>query len=121
MSPTSNGCDLICDALEQLSSQRIKIVRIGTSTNRPDLDKKYGIHIKPTEKDAQIRIQDILEKAKIVVSASFSLHSNSLERSQHVYDTVIIDDASMVSEADVVTSLKHGCTRAIMVGNPALV
>lgn len=52
------------------------------------------------------------------MSATFSLHSNSLEKSLHEFDTVIIDDASMVSEADTITSLRHGCQRAILMGNP---
>jgi superfamily I DNA and/or RNA helicase len=37
-----------------------------------------------------------------------------------MYDTVIIDDASMVSEADTVTALKHGCQRAVLLGNQML-
>ena len=53
-----------------------------------------------------------------MVSATFSLHSNSIERSLHEFDTVIIDDANMISEADTITSLRHGCLRAIMLGNP---
>lgn len=50
VSPTSNGCDLILDALK--GSSKLKIVRIGSSTNRPDLDKQFGLQIKPTDKDA---------------------------------------------------------------------
>jgi len=47
VSPTANGCDLILDKLKPLSKQ-YKILRIGTSKLRPDLNKKYGLNI--TEK-----------------------------------------------------------------------
>jgi len=34
---------------------------------------------------------------------------------------VIIDDASMISEAETISSLKHGCQRAILLGNQMLI
>ena len=65
-------------------------------------------------------MQAAIGAAQIVVSASFSLHSNALERSVHSFDTVLIDDAGMISEADVITSLRHGAERAILMSNPDL-
>ncbi len=94
-------------------------MRLGSSL-RADIEKKFGINVNPKDDNAQVKVQAVLEKAKIVVSASFSLHSNSLERSNLIYDTVIIDDANMVSEADTITALKHGCQRAIFLGNQML-
>lgn len=97
-------------------NKHYKIVRLGASS-RADIEKKFGINVNPKDQNASIKVQAVLEKAQIVVCASFSLHSNSLERSHLSYDTVIIDDASMVSEADTITALKHGCQRAIFLGN----
>lgn len=118
VSPTSNGCDLILDLLSPLG---LKVRRLGTSSSRPDLDKKFAIDfIKSKDHEAQAKAQALLEQAEIVVAAAFSLHSSHLERSPFVYDTVVIDDASMVTEADTLTALKHGCQRAILIGNPDL-
>ena len=33
------------------------------------------------------------------------------------FDTVIVDDASVVSEADILIALKHSALRLIVVGN----
>ncbi len=100
-------------------AKHFKILRIGQSA-RADLEKKFGLKVNPKEEQAQIKIQKVLQEAQIVVCASFSLHSNSLEKSQILYDTVIIDDASMISEADTVSALKHGCLRAVLLGNQML-
>jgi hypothetical protein len=37
-----------------------------------------------------------------------------------VFDTVIFDDANLVNETDCLSALRHGCTRAILFGNPEL-
>ena len=56
----------------------------------------------------------------MVISATFSLHSHALEKSMLNFDTVIIDDASMVSETECLAALRHGALRAILIGNPVL-
>ena len=44
VSPTSNGCDHILNLLSPLSKV-YKIIRIGNSTSKPDLDKKFGLNL----------------------------------------------------------------------------
>ena len=43
-----------------------------------------------------------------------------MDRTQVVFDTVIIDDANLVNETDCLSALRHGCIRAILFGNPDL-
>jgi hypothetical protein len=51
------------------------------------------------------------------VTATFSLHSNQLEKTVHSFDTVLVDDAGMISEPDIITSLSHDAKRAIFFVN----
>ena len=51
VSPTSNGCDHILDLLTPIS-KNFKIVRLGQSISRSDLDKKFGININPKEENS---------------------------------------------------------------------
>jgi len=51
VSPTANGCDQILDKLNTLD-KAIKVVRLGQSHSRPDLDKKYGLNINPKQENA---------------------------------------------------------------------
>lgn len=40
---------------------------------------------------------------------------------EHLFDTVIVDDASLVSEADLIwAALRYGCQRLILLGNDKL-
>lgn len=55
VSPTANGCDQILDKLKTLNKS-VKIVRLGQSHSRPDLDKKYGININPKQENASILV-----------------------------------------------------------------
>ena len=42
------------------------------------------------------------------------------EKTEHLFDTVIMDDASIVSEVNCLQSFKKGCLRAILLGNAQL-
>lgn len=41
-----------------------------------------------------------------------------MDRTKEVFDTVIIDDAHLVNEADCLAALRHGAERAVLIGNP---
>jgi superfamily I DNA and/or RNA helicase len=40
-----------------------------------------------------------------------------MDRTASRFDTVIIDDANLVNETDCLAALRHGCERAILIGN----
>jgi len=58
-----------------------------------------------------------LNKAHIVLCGSFSLRQHAMDRTASRFDTVIIDDANLVNETDCLAALRHGCERAILIGN----
>lgn len=116
VSPTSNGCDFILDLLIPISKTQ-KIIRFGQSNAREDLNKLFTLNISRDADNSSQLIQQHIAEASIVVAAQFSLHSNQLLNTRHIFDTVLIDDANMISEADVITSLCHGTKRAILFYN----
>ena len=121
VSPTTHAIDLILDKFDSISDQ-VKILRIGHSLTRTDLNQKYALEVLKEKDDPQAaeKVQAKLEEAQVIITAVSSLRQNSLERSLHTFDTVIIDDASLVNEADCLAALRHGASRLIMLGNSIL-
>ena len=55
-----------------------------------------------------------------MLTGTSSLRQHALEKCLHSFDTVIIDDANLVNEADCLSALRHGAIRLIILGNPAI-
>jgi hypothetical protein len=119
VSPTANGIDHILDLLTPCA-KKFKILRLGQSVWRNDLNKLFALNVPPKSDNSQQLMQEQIAKAQVVVTASFSLHSNALEKTLYQFDTVLIDDASMISEADIISSLRRDTKRAILFSNPEM-
>ena len=65
----------------------------------------------------QAQVQTKIGKAHVIVTAAFSLHSNAIEKCPHQFDTVLVDDASMISESDVISSLRKEAKRLVLYFN----
>ena len=59
----------------------------------------------------------MIRKAQLVFSAVHSLTSLALEKTIAKFDTIIVDDANLVNEIDILQALKHSGVRLIMLGN----
>ena len=92
------------------------------SHTRPDLNKKFALEIPKTRDnpEAAIKIQDTIKASQIVITGADSLKQHALEKTPYVFDTVIIDDASLINEADCLAALRHGAVRLILLGNSAI-
>ena len=121
VSPSAHAIDLLLDKLTPVS-KKVNILRIGTSHTRPDLNKKFALEIPKTKDnpEAAIKVQERIKSAQIVITGADSLKQHSLEKSPHIFDTVIIDDASLINEADCLAALRHGAVRMILFGNSAI-
>ena len=65
--------DLLLDKLEPISAQA-KVIRVGLSHSRPDLNKKFALHqVQKNEPEGAAKVQAQLEEAQIVVAATSSL------------------------------------------------
>jgi superfamily I DNA and/or RNA helicase len=116
----NHAVDLLLDKLAVIAD-KISIVRLGTSMNRDDLNRKYALEAtKKNDAIAYTRVQDRMDRAKILVTGTFSLRQHALEKSPLLFDTVIFDDASLINETDCLSALSHGANRAIFLGNRVL-
>ena len=117
VTPSSHAVDLILDKLSPIAD-RVKIRRLGQSLTRKDLNTKYALDV-PIRNDGTSfdKVQGQIEKAQILISATFSLRQHILEKSPHQFDTVIFDDAGLINETDCLAALRHGANRAILIGN----
>ncbi|TNV82488.1 hypothetical protein FGO68_gene10529 [Halteria grandinella] len=121
VSPNSYTVDQL---LLKLSGEKYSMLRIGHSINDEALNKKYSIdhlsgaiHQKEhTEKVDQAKYA-LLESAQIVFLSFQQLSSILFDRSGVKFDTVLIDDASLITESDVLQTLKYGAHRLILLGN----
>ena len=52
-----------------------------------------------------------------MVTATSSLRQHALEKCPHKFDTLIVDDASLVTESDCLAAMRHGAIRLILLGN----
>lgn len=87
------------------------------------MNKRFSIDFQTTQPGgkpdplAQQKVQEALTKAQIVLCGSFSLRQHAMDRTAEKFDTVIVDDANLVNETDCLSALRHGCQRAILIGN----
>lgn len=58
-----------------------------------------------------------MEECDVLYVSLQQLSSQVFERSNCKFDTVIIDDASLVSESDALQTLKYGALRLYLFGN----
>jgi hypothetical protein len=58
-----------------------------------------------------------LNQSQIIFVASFSLSSILLDKRLVKIDTVIVDDASLLNEIDVLQAMKNGGLRLLLLGN----
>ena len=73
VTPSSHAVDLILDKLSPIAD-RVKIRRLGQSLTRKDLNTKYALDV-PIRNDGTSfdKVQGQIEKAQILISATFSL------------------------------------------------
>ena len=67
-----------------------------------------------------MKVQETIKEAHIIITGSDSLKQHSLEKTHHIFDTVIVDDASLINEADCLAALRHGAVRLILLGNSVI-
>ena len=134
------GADVLLDQMSNLHS----VVRMSHSF-RDDINKKYALdtlaHIdtfkKNRENSAQAiheesqRRNKVLHTSKVIVAPINSLLTSGGNKSildkyftefpKERLDTIIVDDANLISEIDLVQgALRYGCTRLILIGNSKL-
>lgn len=110
IAPNSGGVDKLLDIAESYELSKFgRMIRIGHSVSREDLNKKFSLdslsgstnkaHIKDTTVD--LLREDLIKSASIVFCSSHSLGTHILERQIVKFDTVIADDASLLNEVEV--------------------
>eukprot|EP00347_Sterkiella_histriomuscorum_P019777 403340332 len=129
VSPNSLTVDNHLRMIEKLGlDKQVNILRIGHSNHDDELNKKYSIEYlsgginKKTQKDEaldQVK-EDLMRQAQIIFIAVHSLTQQLVEKTQSKHDTIIIDDASVIPEVDVLQTLKRGAVRLILLGNPKI-
>jgi hypothetical protein len=121
------------------------VVRLAHSHHRPDLDEKYALdrladvntHDKNRDSSFAAQLEEgkrrakVLADADVVVAPVFALLTSGTSKSVldkylqqnplDAFDTVIVDDANMVGEVDLIQgALRYGCQRLILIGNQDL-
>ncbi|CDW81163.1 UNKNOWN [Stylonychia lemnae] len=129
LSPNSLTVDKHLSIIQQLGLDKtMNIIRIGHSNHDESLNKKFsieylsGANMKKTQKDEaldQVK-EDLLRQSQVVLMAIHSLNQQMIERTITKQDTVIVDDASIINEMDILQALKRGAIRLILIGNHKL-
>lgn len=121
------------------------MVRLAHSQHRTDLDEKYALDRlakvetfnknRDTSFAAQLeegkRRAKVLADADVVVAPIYALLTSGTNKSildkyqlqnpNDTFDTVIVDDANMIGEIDLIQgALRYGCQRLILIGNQDL-
>jgi hypothetical protein len=137
------GADVILEEFEQLSLP-FKIVRMSHSINNEKINSKYALDklakidfSKNKDRDAKTQQEEADKRAKVLAAATVvvapltSLLTSNLNKSlldkfvlnnpDEQFDTVIVDDANLVDEVELIqAALRFGCKRLLLFGNSRL-
>lgn len=108
VSPISFTVDLLLTKTAKVLGPNFKLLRLGHSLTNQDLNKKYSIdHLsgsvglkERSEQVDQLR-KNLVDNCHVLFISLQQLSSMIFDRSTAKFDTVILDDASLMSESDV--------------------
>lgn len=129
VSPNASTVDQLLTLAYKHLGDNARLLRIGSSITDQDLNKKCSIDFlsgsiknKGLTDKAALEISDerkiqLMGNCQILFISFQQLQSQILDKSGTRFDTVIIDDASMITELDILQVLKYGGLRLVMIGN----